>query len=745
VEQLLGYIRRNVKIAFKSVTFHYKQYICFFVAVFVVQMFFGIITMSSDNSNDIEYMLVNKEYDYHLVLKDLNSAQYVTIINDDYTVFRNDHIHDVVRIKERDEPGAYDSKYDVYIYLLNDPKESFSLLRIRYFEELASLNKAGLKYAFSPLYDFNSNLMANTVYYVLFSTLITAVSVFLMMSLYNIRLNHFKFTYGIYTTFGAGFRKLAETSFWEMMLISCMTYIPACVCSYLVNFIIYRSTGQFFHFYPDSSLTKIFAFSFIISAASVLLPMWRLSRKTPMSLIIAEDNSNLVSSPRISVDITGTALNGKYERLTVWRFRTYILRTAVTAVVFCVMMMCGLFYSYMYSCKLEYELPQFELTFRTVSDNPERDYTFNSELRSELFEIDGISSIYAPIRKEGPDHIMVSKSDILPFTKSVTNMNDKSLKAVGNLESYIITSEDISFLERFDYSGDLMGIFESPTNIIISDSVNNARSFTYKPGDKIQVCTSANNVITAPAYLSGTNLLRWKLERLDYNYTEYTICAVLHDYPSFENVPVFMGNNAFDDELKHRNVSIYIDPSLDQVQAEEIHEQIRDWADLYGNVSVKNTHDRGLKLIEYGKQKYPVYFSVSLLILIISPLIWFFSQSLFYDKRENEFSILEAFGALHSDIKKLYIFDGIFCSVLGVVLCVILDLVGVFMIYKFANVVMPYFENVNVRYSFYIPVIPFILSIITSGICGFMSVYMPWMRYTKKASKRVSTDEFGDE
>ena len=110
MEQLFGYIRRNVKIAFKSVTFHYKQYVCFFVAVFVVQMFFGIITMSSDNSNDIEYMLVNKEYDYHLVLKDLNSAQYVTIINDEYTVFRNDHIHDVVRVKERDEPGAYDSK-----------------------------------------------------------------------------------------------------------------------------------------------------------------------------------------------------------------------------------------------------------------------------------------------------------------------------------------------------------------------------------------------------------------------------------------------------------------------------------------------------------------------------------------------------------------------------------------------------------------------------------------------------------
>jgi len=744
VEFIFSYIKRNVKIAFKSVIFHYKQYICFFIAVFVVQMFFGIITMSSDTSNDIEFKLVNEEYDYHLVLKDLNSAQYVTIVNDEYTVFKNDHVHDIVRTKQRDEPGSYDSKYDVYIYLLNDPAESFRILNIRYFSELAALNEDGLRYSFSPLYNFNDNLRANTIFYVCFAVLITAVSVFLMMSLYNIRLNHFKFTYGIYMTFGADFKKLVETSFWEMMTVAGLTYVPAALCSYLANLIIYTAAGQEFTFYPESSLTKMFAFSFIIAAVSVILPMLRLSRRTPMSLIISEDNSNLVTSPRVSSEIVGMQLPGRYERLSLWRFRKYIVQLVMTAGIFCVLTMCGLFYSYMYNVELAYEMPQFTLHFRTVTDNPERDYTYTDELRAEVEAIEGVTLTYAGKEIASPDHILISEDDILPFTGTAYYGKDESYRATNFVECYSLRRDDIDYFERFEYSGEPMKLFDDAKNIIISDSFDNSRSFDFEPGDKIKICVGATNTAKAPDNLSGHRLLKWKLERINYLYEEYTIVAVLHNYPSFENMPFFVGD-LYGGDLRPRSVDVYVDESLDVIQTEQVHEQLRDWAEPFGNVSVFNTHRKGLTTIEFAKQKYTVYVTVSLLILIIAPLIWFFSQTLFYGKRENEYTILQAFGAIRSEIRKLFVYDAVFCGIAGAVFCILMDLIGVFLIYKLVNVVLPYFMNISVRYDFYLPIIPFLLSILTSGICGFLSTYLPWKRYSKKLDTEVPAEVLSDE
>ncbi|MBR3997211.1 MAG: hypothetical protein IKI93_02575, partial [Clostridia bacterium] len=100
MENLFEYLKRNLTIAWKSVFFNFKQYLCFFVALFIVQMFYGLMSVSNANNNDVEYSHVTEEYDYHMVLRDLNVDQANYLFNDSGAVFKNDIVFDIVRYDE---------------------------------------------------------------------------------------------------------------------------------------------------------------------------------------------------------------------------------------------------------------------------------------------------------------------------------------------------------------------------------------------------------------------------------------------------------------------------------------------------------------------------------------------------------------------------------------------------------------------------------------------------------------------
>ena len=100
MESLFEYLSRSIKIAVKSVFFNFKQYVCFFVALFIIQMFYGLMSVSYANNNDVEYSHVTAEYDYHMVLRDLNPDQANYIFNDSGAVFKNDLIFKIVRYDE---------------------------------------------------------------------------------------------------------------------------------------------------------------------------------------------------------------------------------------------------------------------------------------------------------------------------------------------------------------------------------------------------------------------------------------------------------------------------------------------------------------------------------------------------------------------------------------------------------------------------------------------------------------------
>ena len=97
---------------------------------------------------------------------------------------------------------------------------------------------------FSPLYTFAEDFgIPYTVQFWTVSLIWLAFSIFMMVILFLIRLDHFKFIYGIYMTCGADFTKLMGAAGGEVVTITALTWLPATLIGVLIAGALYVPKG----------------------------------------------------------------------------------------------------------------------------------------------------------------------------------------------------------------------------------------------------------------------------------------------------------------------------------------------------------------------------------------------------------------------------------------------------------------------------------------------------------------------
>ena len=260
--QFVKLLVRKIKHAVKSVFYNRAQYLCFFVAMFVVEIFCGLVVLAAHNGNRIEYRYITGEFDHHLALRNMNEEQYYYMHNDTYTVFADQHIYDVVRTEERSDAASGEKYYTMYIKFARDPKSCYEEFQRRYYSGLN--NFAGELSKFSadltPLFDADKRVADNAPANLLAFLLVTVLSVGLLTSLYNIRINHYRFEYGIYMAFGADFRRLMSVCVWEMLVVAVVVFVPAVVASWLISLAIFSFAGEpFGYYFWTPVITLVFA------------------------------------------------------------------------------------------------------------------------------------------------------------------------------------------------------------------------------------------------------------------------------------------------------------------------------------------------------------------------------------------------------------------------------------------------------------------------------------------------------
>lgn len=756
LENVFEYLKRSLTIAWKSVFFNFKQYVCFFIAIMIVQVLYGMMTVSADNNNNVEYQHVTEEYNYHMVIKDLNETQAFYLINDEGAVFKSDVIYEVVKYDQNLNYMTQSNTYDVYLFFKGDPDASLAKFRQNYLPDLKAYGSEGSSFsmATTSLLTFEDNERANTVSFLMITALLLVVSIFLLTALYNIRINQYKFTYGVYLTFGADFKMLFGTAFWELFIILVVTFIPSILLSILISFIIYSASGYGFIF-NGLAILKIFLFTLAVILCSVWTPMKIMSVKDPMSLIVTEDNSNLVSSPQVSFNIFGENFPTKYEFYSIWRFRKYNIQLLTTAIVFCALFIMGLYMADIYTTDLEYPRPQFTV------DLSKTGYPYDETMSEELYEKEGIRAVEINNNETEAlhisSHMLLSKDYVRPFKNLVAyqatefDTQGESYRVSNEVVYTAMSEEQLQVLADYDYDGDLMSIVNNPNTVIVGDSISNVRTYKYKVGDTIYLAKKTGQIRSVDSNVTDRALLKSQLEYFHYEYTAYTIGAVIYDIPS-GSTPIFLNTEDYKELTgftpSSTSLNIYLDKDLTVDQVNELYAEIRDWGRLYGDVKVTNTHRALLNAIDDDKHYNELFVVISLLILCISPLVWFFSQTLYYNKREKEFNILQSIGAVMKEIRQIYLQGGICMASMSLVVSIVLSYIGSYILFYVYNVLMPYFTGENVRYVFYMPWYAILTSIIMSVACGFLSTYLPFRSYYKNRyslQNGGAGEEFGGE
>ncbi len=328
----------------------------------VIQCFFCAMTIASFNNNEVQYDVIKEEYDYHLLITSLNETQHWFIENDRQLHSKKHKYYDVIRTVKKGEEDALDPKFDIYIFFRYDADRSYERFLSEYEGSLEFYGNGDWKMTKTPLLDFSSYRESNSSYYIVTFICLSVLGFLIMYALYYIRTGYFKFTYGIFMTFGGGYRKIYSSSFWEMAVVSLTAIIPSSIFSTLLLRMFYSSRGIKLHVHSSAYFISI-SMSLIIVAAALIVPCKRISSKTPISNIIAGDNSDKVISPRNSTEFWHVSIPKKYSLVTAWRFRKHNAVLALISALFIggsVLMCYG---TTMYCRYVDLPKPEYTLRF----------------------------------------------------------------------------------------------------------------------------------------------------------------------------------------------------------------------------------------------------------------------------------------------------------------------------------------------------------------------------------------------
>lgn len=775
--RLIEYLKRSVTIAWKSIFFNFKQYIYFFVAIIIVQMFFGVLTISNGNNKKIESEKVNAAYDYHVLVSNVNDNQRKSLVNN-YANRDNEEamlsgINNYFEVLREVQYGSGENaRYDLYIrfneevntqslsellvrfkleyfptYITGDDVTSVTHGKESYLDNYKSLNGDTPYMYETPLVELAGSQAKASVTYWIIVLVLFVLSVFLMTMLYNIRVNQYKFTYGVYMTYGADFKMLFNTAVWEMLVITVICFIPSVLLSTVVVFFMYMSSGIGFTF-PGMVFLWVFLFSVIVVAVAVFFPMRVMSIRMPMTLIVTEDNSNLVSSPSKSKNVFQKKFPTYYETISSWRFRKYSTSLLLTAIVFCAIFIMGLYLADIYQTGVDYRKSEFEI----VLEN-EDDYTGFSEA---AYKIDGVAAVEAsenyiePKTLKYGSHMLVSSSDVKTFRLTSpgfvsTEYEGKSMKATNGISFHAVDAEQLKVFDGLGYhysKGSDPSLVLQGGYVIIGDSYNNIGLYTFKPGDTIYIATQEKNgsgSLQDASNLSGTRLLEEEMRAYKQTYMAFTIAAILDDIPA-GSTPIYFSASDYEavtgEKFKATNLNVYVKPELSVEEVNKIDDELRTMAGKQFSMSVGANYNQFERDIAENQHRTGLYITISIMLLVISPIMWFFSQTLYYYKREQEFNILQAFGARVKDIRNIYLQGGLQMAALSLVVSVILSYLGSLILFYGFNVVAPMFSTgadagVHIRYTFYMPWYAILTSIVVSVGCGFLSAYLPYKSYYK--------------
>ena len=770
----------GIKLAISAIKYNFKRYISILaLTVLLCSLFITILTVGKSgissterylkNTYKIENSLEPEFENYHIVMKNLTEVQINDILN--YNI----------RIQEKDEffypvysvgyvnsvTGRY--RYDMYIYFFDrdnvdtSPESLYKeFIGMKLYEDL--LEKGDFEVYKTPLLTLSSQKIKDSAVTYFFLAIAALVGVLLYTAVYGITAGNYRYTYGVYMSFGAGFSKLLVNSMSEMLIINLLSMPLSVVVSIVASSMIFPGEAS-----PSfASVALSILITLIITLVATSIVMKRIASKTAIKNLAAADNTPYITPPKRGALMLGYSFPSKVELLSVKRYRKYYFILITVCMLLASMFVTGMFLSSATKRLGDYVAPQYSIYYplptpeldngdeeqaeeeasdgKEGGDTPDFEDTLTPEdvikddkyfenIESSVMAIEGVEAIIK--YEETPatsinSHVLVNKGDIALFGANAVTVK-RGYKGYFNAR-YNLFDQNIK--DGFEYlgynvTGDTEKLLSGDGYVIISDSFNNTKQFNIKPGDTVMIGRAVEKKGKVERISSSYDkMLRIYLDAYVYEYTEYTVAAVISSAASNELFDIYFSANDYTEitakDAKFKNAEVYISDGADDFVIEKA---LRAIGDANG-MTTKNLGTRVQKSLSTLRHYPQIMIYLSVMFLSASVLIWQLSQILFYLKRHKELDIYFALGCDVNAVKRLFKTDAIVNLVLAGVSYSVFSLLLVWI----ANRVFGSITLERLRILYHVPPLEFSIGLLVVALSSVISVAVSYFIYIKRCN-----------
>lgn len=767
---MLERLKTLLKSAFKTVWYNKKRYVYFIILLIFIQSLISCIFMFNHNNNQNQVTYLEEQFQceikgekrsYYIILNDMTSEQYNHYCDAYNSVVGVSHYFRYTASVTKD------GHYYVYVNFYNDHfsgKTPYQLYKkFMGIQQIKELVSEGVLITQTPLLKAYSTSVVNTSVSGLFALLVTALGALTFGILFHTFINHYKFSYGVYMTYGANFKKLLSTSLSEMLILNLLTFVPAFLLSILIAFLltILAGNGISVLFYP---MFISLACSVVMTVVAVTVVIKRVSLYMPDKLLRSVNNESMITSPRRSVRLPQNSFPFRLEMLSMKRFRKYVITLLLTTLIFAGAFCAGTYFMGVRVAEENAKFPQFNISFPTNSiydttsdskaeDTPETTEdedaestptqsasgkTYDEKIRELLYSFSAVDKVVKnrvlqATETQKHSHILIRSED-LTFSGKNSGIKSEESGYIGfaNVD-YTLFDEEVAegliYLgATIDYGeyGSLEKVLSDKKSIIISDTLNNELMHKLEVGDTIRIVRNytRRRPLSNEIPTSANHFLEMCYRAFDFNYIEYTVGAIVSGLPVGENLPVYLSASVFQEVTEETpyfvDVDIYCKEGISEDEIRNLELNLRTVGRYY-KMSVNNTYQETFK--ETNKLKnYPgLILYISVLLLLIYILLTSLSQTLFYQMRKKELDIYLCLGVSFKEIRKLFWVDAGFFALLSSIVYSFFAALSTWIVYYLVH------SNSTVRITFNPPLWAFAVGwgvVLLTSVLSVMFAYL---------------------
>ena len=735
IKDAAGFVARffkfsNLKHGFRSVIGGFREFFVFFFALLLVQLMFWFPVLAMEARTATLKKEAYAAADYHIKIEGFSSNEWTSYYNDTFIITDTYDVED--RMYESYEYSSYVNgsgrkMYELKVLMNSDERDHSKLFLLMY-----PAYGQNVSVEYSPRTTYLDEVARIRSVFIPIVVVLGLLSSLILLILYNIRINHYKFRYGVYMSFGADFEKLFHTAAWELFAIALLTFVPSFAIAMVSRIIMSAAQGGALGFSVFSPLWALL-WLFLVILLAVFPSVKFLATRTPTSLIVAGDNSNYVSSPRASFRIFQKSFPKHYELFGFWRFRRYYATLLVSAVMFSSLFLCGSFINSMVNASEQMKRP--DITLKTTFTEGIDDL-----LIEEIADFDGV----ARVEWENSIDATAINSMLFLNQRQRSGIASKTVKVDGG--KYVDNNFKYNRIDDILYSqitgdggwkieGNLERVMTEENCVAVSEYINNSELLNFKLGDKITLALfkHADGSISYDVP-DNKYILKQLLVKADFDYVEVEVAAIVDSGDTDDRYMIAMNEELFEKIVKKdiaaKELKIYAEEGLSYKELDAVYEKVRSAITTFDGVAQINNRSSLQSNISKMSNVAPIVSACAVFLLLVVPPVWFFSQSMFGAKRKIENDMLAAFGATESELGGLYLFSGSALTLPTIISTLLFGFCITELIYVFINQFLTSLGmGADFRYSYQFSIVGVLICMLISALSAVVSTYMPYLRW----------------